>query len=118
MKRLATFLSVIFLGLVIFCVPLMTVDAATHHAMADEIQFDCDGNDILHLSCCSNNENSHDSFVFTNRTNLGTLKSFRKTVDPEWSVCLEVRDSYNFSKTDFVPVEPISFLIGSTIKRE
>ena len=118
MKRFTVFLSAIFLGLVIFCVPLMTANAATHHAMADEIQFDCNTDDLSHLSCCSNNENSDDSFVFTNRTNLESPKSFSKAVDPEWSVRIEVRDLYNSSKIDFVPIESISFLIGSTIKRE
>lgn len=118
MKRLATFLLAIFLGLVIFCVPLMNVNAATHHMMADEIQFDCDTNDLSHLSCCSNSEKSGDSFIFTNKTGLETPKLLKKNIDSSWSICLDVRVLYNSSKTDFVPIEPISFLIGSTIKRE
>ena len=96
----------------------MTVNAATHHMMADEVQFECDTNNVSHLSCCSSNEDGGDSVVFTNRTDLESLKLFSKAVDVERFVRLEVHDLYNSSRINFVPIEPISFLIGSTIKRE
>lgn len=117
MKRLATLISAIFIGLVIFCVPLMTVNASSHHMMVDEVQFSCD-DDISHLNCCSSNENSVDSFVFTNRTSLEVTKSFDRVIDSDWLVCLDTQAANHFAKIDFVQVDPIGFLIGSTIKIE
>ncbi len=109
MKRLAILISTIFIGLVIFCVPWMTVNASSHHMME---------NDVSHFGCCSSSENNVDSFVITNTTSLEVPKSFDRAVGSDWIICLDIQGANCFAKTDFVQVDPIGFLIGSTIKIE
>lgn len=118
MKRLAIFLSVIFIGLVFFCVPLMTVNASTHHMSSGEMQFDCDGGDNLHYFCCSENNARKDVVASTGKTKIKSSQLPDAIKSMEWSVNPGLFNLYSYSKGPHFIRGHTHFLTGSTIKRE